>query len=150
MAFDVDNIEPNTLILDSRENKKRIKSVEYLARKNGINTIVGALTTGDYCSKSTVTEIKCGADLVTSMLSGRLMRQMERLAEMNQPLKTLLITGQLINKKYTKVKFSVIVGLMASIAARGINVIRIEKSMEALMIIKLFEKGEKYKGVYNV
>jgi ERCC4-type nuclease len=144
LAFDVSKIPENTFVIDTREHKKRIKGVQLRAKKLGINTITEALTTGDYCSKYCVIELKAGSDLVQSMTSGRLKRQMDRLLNMPQPVKMLLITGRLLNPKYTNISVNSLIGQMCSLAVQGINIVKVQKKEEVEFIVRLMLKGQKY------
>jgi ERCC4-type nuclease len=144
MAYNINEIPDNTMIIDTREDKGRIQAVRNKAEKLGINTITEALTTGDYCSPNVVIENKSDGDFVMSLKNKRLASQTERLLLMPQKVKVILINGKLIDKRYTKMKMESVIGQMAALSAQGISVVRIEKRYLVSMICRLILKGEKY------
>jgi ERCC4-type nuclease len=145
VAADVTKIPLNTFVIDTRENPKRQRGVRMMSKKLKLNTITEALTTSDYCSKYCAIELKAGSDLISSILKGnRLSNQMERLKLMPQPIKVLLVTGRLINPKYSKVSMESVIGQLCSLACQGICVIRVQKKEEVSYICRMMKKGFKY------
>jgi ERCC4-type nuclease len=144
LAFDIDKIPEDMIIIDSRENKKRIKGIELAAKKAGWLTEVAALETGDYCSKYALVELKAGGDYVSSLLSNRLQNQLNRLELVDKPCKGLLITGRMINPKYSKIAPAAVNGSLASLWAQGLSILKVDKKQEIDIIIRMMIKAQKY------
>jgi ERCC4-type nuclease len=144
MGFsDFDKLNDNEFICDTRESPKRLRDIELYCKKNDMIPIKHALTTGDYANKYCVCELKAGTDFASSIVDGRIRKQVGRLLELPQPVKVVLLTGRLVNK-HTRIHPNAITGFISSMAAQGISVIKVEKRQEIYQIISLMKKSVKY------
>jgi ERCC4-type nuclease len=147
MAFNSwSKLKDNEFICDTRESPKRLKGIELYCKRNDMVPIREALVTGDYANNYCVVELKAGTDFASSIVDGRIRKQVDRLLQLPQPVKVVLLTGRLINPKYSRIHPNAITGFISSMAAQGISVVKVEKKQEIYQIISLMKKSVKYNG----
>lgn len=155
----LENKEKIKIIIDYREKNSLVAS--YLIKEN-FNIEFKELKIGDYVVKDTIIERKTISDFVSSMINGRLLKQLEELKQFENKL--LMIEGISKHEIYSddnqKVNANAIRGLLLSIAlkhkipviftkdsedtAKFINVLSRKKSKEIRLHAgkKTFDKKE--------
>lgn len=85
------------LMIDNRENNKRIESARNYFQENGYDVSVSQLVVGDYVFDNRVAiEFKTPADMISSIIDGRVFRQSEKMKQ--YPFSYVLIVGDVVEE----------------------------------------------------
>jgi ERCC4-type nuclease len=130
--------------IDAREDKRNIKAVSKQLENNNIKWNQKQLLTGDYLSDDVVIELKFSLDdFASSIMDGRLIRQSDRLMEMKQPIKVIIIPDTNFSKMYSKINKNSIIGMRSSLISKGITLLhdRMGRGELAKTITSIFLKS---------
>jgi ERCC4-type nuclease len=145
----------NTLYVDTREPKHIQAKFQSMAEDYpNLKVQIKKLDTGDFQWKYGIIERKSIDDFISSMTTKRerkdktqyqrLEEQLNRLKELDLPIKIILIHGKL-EDCHSQIHHHSVLGQIASIQAQGINVMWITENMDwPYLIYRLIIKSIKY------